>query len=117
MGYRPSLVTEPRNYGEQISGFNYNTNEFMALLDDLFELEYYISDHQENFYEIENSEVEKLKEFDISSKDDEIAKIAIYFGKSAEYVKDLATSLQKSLLRGLETEYSKKLDFVAIEWF
>ena len=37
MGYRPSIVTQARDYGEQISGFNYNADEFETILDELID--------------------------------------------------------------------------------
>ena len=115
MGYRPSIVTEPRDYGEQISGFNYNADKFETLLEELFEIEYCQTDHQDNYYEIENSEVEKLKTFEFDNE--KVAEIAKDWGKSENYVMELATSLKNSLIGALDTNYSKKLDYVAIEWF
>ena len=115
MGYRPSIVTQARDYGEQISGFNYNADEFETILDELFQVEYINSDSQDNFYEIENSEVEKLKTFEITTeKCKEVAEIC---KKSAEHIKEIATTLKNSLIRALDTDYSKKLGYVAIEWF
>ena len=117
MGYRPNIVTEPRDYGSQISGFNYNADEFEFILDELFGIEYVNSDNQENFYEIENSEVEKLKAFNIEAESEALSMLARDFSKSVDYVKDLANSLKNSLISGLDTNYSKKLGYVAIEWF
>ncbi|MDA3053567.1 hypothetical protein [Campylobacter sp. JMF_03 NE3] len=115
MGYRPNLVTEPREYGEQISGFNYNADEFEIILDELFEIEYAQTDNQDNFYEIENSEVEKLKTFEFNDK--KVAEIAKDCGRSEKRIKELATSLKNSLIGGLDTNHSKKMGCVAVEWF
>ena len=115
MGYRPNIVAEPRGYGEEISGFNYNADKFETLLEELFEIEYYQTDNQDNYYEIENSEVEKLKTFEFDNK--KVAEIAKDFDKSESYVRELATSLKNSLIGALDTNYSKKLGYVAIEWF
>ncbi|MDA3053246.1 hypothetical protein OFO01_07220 [Campylobacter sp. JMF_01 NE2] len=115
MGYRPNIVAEPRDYGEEISGFNYNSDKFETLLEELFEVEYFTPDNQESLYEIENSEVEKLKTFEFDNE--KVAEIAKDWGKNESYVMELATSLKNSLIGALDTNYSKKIGYVAIEWF
>ena len=114
MGYRPNIIAEPKSYGEEIGVFNYNTDEFETLLEELFEVEYFTPDNQESLYEIENSEVEKLKTFEFDNE--KVAEIAKDWDKSESYVMELATSLKNSLIGALDTNYSKELGYVAIEW-
>ena len=114
MGYRPHIIEDRKiEYGDSVYGFNHATDVFIELLD-IFEIDYWQDEFYHDF-EIQNEEIEKLRELDITKLD----LSSIYLSEEDRDLLDLvsmAGNLKDTLLNSLNTKLSKREGYVRIEW-